>query len=83
LVAAAVSGCGHADPPTGPQIAHRIKGTALPDGLGKVTTGYCRHDYSGNYSCVLRTAKGRVDCTVSLDKDGRPIGEYCSKEEAG
>jgi len=64
-------------------MAHKIKGTRLPDGLGKVTTGYCRHDYSGNYSCVLRTAVGRVDCTVSTNADGAPRGEYCAKEGGG
>jgi hypothetical protein len=76
IVALGAGGCGDNNPPTGSELAHEIKGTALPGG-GVVTTGYCRHDGAGGYNCVLRTAKGRSACTVSLDKDNHPEGMYC------
>src|SRR3954463_6633920 len=73
------AGCADNNPPTGAEVAHAIKGTALPGGLGVVTTGYCRHDYGEGYNCVVRTARGRMACTTSVDGTGHPEGLYCRR----
>jgi len=80
LLGLAIAGCADNNPPTGADVAHAIKGTRLPGGLGVVTTGYCRANTgAAGYTCVFRTAQGRATCTTSVDKDGKPKGLYCTK----
>jgi hypothetical protein len=78
-VALGSAGCGDNNPPPGSEVAREIKGTELPGGLGRVTTGYCRHDYDEGFNCVLRTEQGRATCTTSVDADGHPVGMYCRR----